>query len=192
MDISIRLGEALQAGDIDAAQSSLEDSTGWPNCVDPYLHTTVLAIALGWADLATIERLLDDGADPNFSAIDDGFPSLIDVLHHRCRTAPELPSWTDCHEVLAALIRHGADVNARGLNDWTALHFAAAADDPVAVVMLLDAGADPNARTRIDDFETPVDVARNGSPNALAALADCVAEKPSRTSRLRTRGSSQA
>jgi ankyrin repeat protein len=72
--------------------------------------------------------------------------------------------------VLAALLAAGADVHRRGLNDWTPLHFAAAADDPVAVTMLLDAGADPWARTRIDDFETPLDVARHGSPAAFAVL----------------------
>jgi ankyrin repeat protein len=130
----------------------------------------VLSIALGAADLGTIRRLLDDGADPNFGGGDDGFPSLIDVLHHRCRDAPELRRWDDCHEVLRALIDAGADVNARGLNDWTALHFAAAADDPVAVEVLLEGGADPEARTRIDDDETPIDVARHTSPEALAAL----------------------
>jgi uncharacterized protein len=171
MRISMRLGAALQAGDIGAARAALEDQSSWPNCVDPYLHCTVLSIALGSADLDTIRRLLDAGADPNFGGADDGFPSLIDVLHHRCRDAPELPRWDDCHEVLRALIDAGADVNVRGLNDWTALHFAAAADDPVAVKMLLEAGADPEARTRIDDYETPIDVARNGSPNALATLA---------------------
>jgi hypothetical protein len=172
MRVSIKLDRAIKAGDLEAASRALEDPTGWPNCVDPYLHCTVLSIALGWADLTTIRRLLDEGADPNLGGRDVGFPSLIDVLHHRCREAPELPRWDDCHEVLRALVDAGADVNARGLNDWTALHFAAAADDPVAVKLLLEAGADPEARTRIDDFETPLDVARSGSPNALAAFTD--------------------
>jgi ankyrin repeat protein len=131
MRISMCLAAALKVGDLGAARAALEDQSGWPNCVDPYLHCTVLSIALGAADLGTIRQLLDEGADPNFAAGDDGFPSLIDVLHHRCRDAPELPRSGDCHEVLRALVDAGADVNVRGLNDWTALHFAAAADDPV-------------------------------------------------------------
>jgi hypothetical protein len=170
MRISLRLAAALRDGDLDAARAALEDPSDWPNSVDPYLHATVLSIALGQSDLATIRRLLHAGADPDLGGRDDGFPSLIDVLHHRCRDAPGLTHRDDCHDVLRALIDAGADVNARGLNDWTALHFAAAADDPVAVTMLLEAGADPEARTRIDDFETPLDVARNGAPEALAAL----------------------
>jgi uncharacterized protein len=172
MRMSMRLEEALKTGDLEVARAALEDSSGWPNCVDPYTHCTVLSLALGWADVTTVRRLLDEGADPNLAVGDDGFPSLIDVLHHRCRDVPELPRGNDCHEVLVSLIQSGADVNARGLNDWTALHFAAAADDAVAVKMLLEAGADPVARTRIDDFETPVDVARNGSPNALTTLTE--------------------
>ena len=172
MAVSIRLEAALEAGDLDAARSALELGSGWPNCVDPYTQSTVLSIALGRADLATIRLLLDLGADPNFAVVDDGFPSLIDVLHHRCRNWAELRQWADCHDVLRALIDAGADVNARGLNDWTALHFAVAADDPVAVEMLLDAGADPDARTRIDDLETPLDIARDGSPRALATLTE--------------------
>ncbi len=110
----------------------------------------MLQVALGWAPLETIRELLDAGADPNFQPMDDGFPSLIGVL--------------------ALLLEHGGDVHRRGLNDWTALHFAAAADDADAVTMLLEAGADPDARTRIDDLETPVEIAERGAPNALAAF----------------------
>lgn len=61
-------------------------------------------------------------------------------------------------------------MHCRGINDWTALHFAAASDDAVSVQMLLEAGADPNARTRIDDFETPLEIAEHASPHALAEL----------------------
>ncbi len=130
----------------------------------------MLQVALGWAPLETIRELLDAGADPNFQPMDDGFPSLIDVLHHRLSDRPELQHWEDGHEVLALLLEHGGDVHRRGLNDWTALHFAAAADDADAVTMLLEAGADPDARTRIDDLETPVEIAERGAPNALAAF----------------------
>src|SRR6476659_1832996 len=75
MQMSMHLEAALKAGDVDAARAALEDSSGWPNCADPYTHCTVLSIALGWSDLTTIRRLLDDGADPNYMVGDDGFPS---------------------------------------------------------------------------------------------------------------------
>ena len=164
--------EAITRGDLAAAREAIGDPPDWPNCVDPYIGTSVLQVALGWASLETIRQLLDEGADPNFQPVDDGFPSLVDVLHHRLSDRPELPKHGDGHQVLALLLQHGADVHRRGLNDWTALHFAAAADDPVAVRMLLDAGADPGARTRIDDFETPLEIAERGAPKALAVLRE--------------------
>jgi ankyrin repeat protein len=135
------------------------------------MHTTVLQVALGASSLGTIQRLLDLGADPNLRPVDDGFPALVDVLHHRRDDRPELAhQWTDRNDVLRALLAAGADVHVRGLNDWTALHFAVADDDPEAVQLLLDAGADPDARTRIDDFETPLDIAESSAPKALEVL----------------------
>ena len=172
MAVSIALEAALRAGDLDGARRALSDPDDWPNSVDPYMHHSVLNIALGWAPLEAIRRLLDEGADPNFQPVDDGFPALVDVLHHRLSDRPELPRWDDGHDVLRALLAAGADVHRRGINDWTALHFAAAADDPVAVTMLLDAGADPDARTRIDDFETPREIAEQSAPRARAAFEE--------------------
>jgi ankyrin repeat protein len=170
MVASMAVEKALREGDIAAAKKALSDPSDWPNCVDPYSHSSVLSIALGWAPLAAIRVLIDQGADPNYHPVQDGFPSLIDVLHHRLSDRPELPRWDDGHELLRLLLEAGADVHGRGLNDWTALHFAAASDDPVAVRILLEAGADPDARTRIDDFETPLEIAEQGCPRALAAL----------------------
>ena len=170
MRASIEFEAAIKRSDLAAARQAIGDPPDWPNAVDPYMGTTVLQVALGWGSLATIRALLEAGADPNFQRDDDGFPSLVDVLHHRLSDRPELPKHDDGHQVLALLIEHGADVHRRGINDWTALHFAAAADDPIAVTMLLDAGADPDARTRIDDFETPLEIAEQSAPRALAAF----------------------
>lgn len=177
------LEDALRRGDVAAARGALSDPPDWPNSVDSYLHSSVLTIALAWAPLGTIRELIDQGADPNFQPVDDGFPSLIDVVHHRLSDRPELPGWDDGHELLRLLIDAGAEVDRRGLNDWTALHFAAAADDPVAVTMLLEAGADPQARTRIDDFETPLEIAEQASPRALAAFEEWFRTEPSRRGR---------
>ena len=177
MRASIALEQALREGDVDAARRALGDPAGWPNVVDPYTHTPVLSLAIGRSPLEAIRRLLAEGADPNFQPVNDGFPTLIDVIHHRRDDRPELTKWSDAHEVLAAMIAAGAKVDERGLNDWTALHFAASYDDEVAVGMLLAAGADPHARTRIDDLESPLDTAENGSPRALAVLRAWLADK---------------
>jgi len=170
MRASITFERALESGDVDAARAALDDPDGWPNVVDPYLGDTVLSRALGCAPLEAIRKLLADGADPNFRPQDDGFPSLIDVIHHRRSDRPELRKFDDAHELLRMLIAAGADVEARGLNDGTALHFACWYDDAEAVRILLDAGADPQARTRIDDLETPAEIAEANGGNALRAL----------------------
>ena len=77
---------------------------------------------------------------------DDGYTPL--------HTALERDS-EDRYEILELLLRAGADVNARGFNDWTPLHKAAAGNDIEACKILLRYGADPKARTRIDDYATP-------------------------------------
>jgi ankyrin repeat protein len=57
------------------------------------------------------------------------------------------------------------------VNDYTPLHHAAARDDAEAVLLLLAHGADPSARTRIDDRTTPLEEAeRGGCSRAAAAL----------------------
>src|SRR5207244_13165358 len=60
------------------------------------------------------------------------------------------------------LLAAGADVGQRGVNDYTPLHLAAAQGDLRAVDILLEAGSDPNEITRIDDLETPLEVAAAG------------------------------
>lgn len=172
MEVSIALERALERGDVDGACRVLGHPDDWPNSHDPYMGSRVLAIAIGCAPIEAIRRLLREGADPNLIGLDDGFPALIDVLHHRRDDRPELRRWGDRLPLLAELLAAGADVRARGLNDWTALHFAVADDDPIAVWMLLQHGADPDARTRIDDFETPLELAEAGSPRALAAIRE--------------------
>ena len=62
-------------------------------------------------------------------------------------------------ELLRLLLSRGADVAQHGLNDWTPLHYAVSRDDVPAIELLLAHGADVNARTRIDDFTTPLEEA---------------------------------
>jgi ankyrin repeat protein len=54
------------------------------------------------------------------------------------------------------LLRHGARINARGYNDWTALHLACKRGCLGAVKILLENGADMNAQTIIDGGWTPL------------------------------------
>lgn len=55
------------------------------------------------------------------------------------------------YDVLKLLLDAGADPDSRWLNDYTAGHVAAIANDCVALELLDKAGADFSLRTRIDD-----------------------------------------
>ncbi len=159
---SIELDRALRAGDLAAVRAALETPAEYPNAVDGYSGGTVLQLALFNAPVVTVGALLDDGADPNFEAL-DGFPALLLVLLHRDDDAERA-------ELVARLLDHGAATDTRGLNDWTALHVAAARGDGSMVRRLLDAGADPAVRTRIDDLTTPADEAEAAGHAELARM----------------------
>src|SRR5262249_38915627 len=106
--------------------------------------------------------------DPNAPA-DDGFPPLIAALGC-AREEPGATPRTDVDDIVRLLLSFGTDPNQGGINDYTALHMAVAERQPVAVQILLDAGADPALRTRIDDCETPFEMAQSAGLTEIAAI----------------------
>jgi hypothetical protein len=68
------------------------------------------------------------------------------------------------------LLSFGADPNGRGIKDYTPLHMAVAERNPLAVQILLDGGADPELRTRIDGCETPLEMAEAAGLADIAAM----------------------
>ena len=72
--------------------------------------------------------------------------------------APGANPRTDVDDVLRLLLSFGADPNQRGINDYTPLHMAVAVQRLFAIQLLLDAGADPDLRTRIDECESPFEI----------------------------------
>ena len=73
-------------------------------------------------------------------------------------------------EIIRLLLSFGADPNQRGLNDYTPLHTAAGERNLRAVEILLEGGADPRLRTRIDDCETPREIAEKAGLREIAAV----------------------
>jgi len=71
-------------------------------------------------------------------------------------------------EILKLLLAFKSDPNQRGINDYTPLHMAASERNLPAVMLLLDAGADPRLRTRIDDCETPREMAEKAGLRKIA------------------------
>jgi hypothetical protein len=148
------LHSAFVSGDLEAIRAALGNPPEFPNTSLPSPcgfgpAEPCLGYALHHAPLSLVQALLQLGADPNYPA-DNGFPSLFAAISSNHK---------DKHEQLRLLLEHGVDVEQRGINDYTALHYAACNDDPVAVEILLEYGADPDAHTGIDDHATPLEEA---------------------------------
>lgn len=161
-----RLDAAFRAGDMASLREELGSLAGFPNVVAHPAIGRCLTYAIYHGPLALVRALLDAGADPK-GHDGDGFPPLVAALTTAV-SQPGAPARPDAHEVVKLLLTRGADIAERGVNDYTPLHVAASNGDLVAVDILLSAGADPNEITRIDDFETPLEVAVHAGRRAVA------------------------
>ena len=158
--------EAFRRGDLEALRAAVDDPSVIPNGPMPDAIGPCLIFAIYWSPLSFIRTLLELGADPN-APVDDGFPPLIAALS--CgRETPDANRRTDIHDMLRLLLSFGVDPNQRGINDYTPLHKAVEEGNALAVQILLDGGADPGLRTRIDDYDTPLEMARTTGRTAIA------------------------
>lgn len=150
-DRALRVDAAFRDGDLEALRDALGDPDLVPDGPMPAGIGGCLEYAIYHSPLRFVRELLVHGADttPEDHA---GFPPLVAAL-----TRPLRPDWP---AVVRLLLEHGADPDQRGLNDYTALHVAVADRNLEAVRILLAGGADPDIRTRIDDRESPRELAR--------------------------------
>jgi uncharacterized protein len=157
---------AFKTGGRAALESVLGNPPDFPNCRMPDglgVGAYPLDYAIYWSPLPFIIELIEAGAELNHPA-DDGFPSLMAAL---------ASDRINRLAVLSVLLENGADTGQRGINDWTPLHYAVVQRDLPAVEILLDYGADPKVRTRIDDCTTPYeDAVTTGFTEAAAVMDD--------------------
>ena len=137
----------------------------FPKGLDGFLHRHWITNAIDCGSRTSVEWMLTKGVDISFRD-DEGCTVLHSALDR------ELP---DKYEVLELLLKHGAPVNARGLNDWTPAHMAAARDDVKALRLLVRYGADLSIRTRIDNFATPLEEARSLNKDGIAITERAIA-----------------
>lgn len=123
-----------------------------PNCIVKKTMQTALFLVAARGDRAAevIEVLLKSGARPND----------LDIYG---RTALHTAASVNAVRVISLLLAKGADIDA-GASGWTALHYALLYKKDAnkeAVALLLERGANPNART--DRGETPLSLAKGAA-----------------------------
>ncbi len=91
--------------------------------------------ACGAGQLGVVKVLLAAGADPNIAPPQNGITPLVAVSSEPARA-----------ELLGALVRAGAAASLASKYGMTPLHWAADTGDLDALAVLLEAGADPDAR----------------------------------------------
>jgi hemoglobin len=139
---------------IDAAQSAPSLAT------QRFAGATLLHFAVGAGCLEVVASLLRLGVDPNIQGRGDHTPLYCVANECASETGPE---------VVRALVRAGADVNAcGGVTRATALHMAARRGHVEIARALLDSGAALNARDRKGD--TPLQRAINCRKNGVSQL----------------------
>ena len=153
-----RIDDAFHEGDLEALRAAVDDPCDHSERSHARHVGPCLVYAIYHSPLAFIRTLLEIGADPN-APVDDGFPPLIAALIS-ARDVPGSKRRTDVDEIIRLLLSFGVDPNQRGINDYTPLHMAVAERNLLAIQLLLDGGADPELRTRIDDCETPLEMAK--------------------------------
>lgn len=163
-----KIDAAFRAGDLAALRAAVDDPAGVPNGPMPLTIGSCLVYAIYHSPVPFIRTLLEIGADPN-PADHTGFPPLIAALS--CSSPrPGAPGRRDVVEILQLLLAFKSDPNQRGINDYTPLHMAVSEGHLPAVELLLTSGADPRRRTRIDECETPREMAESAGRHEIARL----------------------
>lgn len=185
---SLSIDEAIILKEREVFDQLLRDNPGLAKSVGPRGGTALMtAAAVG--DTQSAQALLDKGADPNVKsaagvtalalAMERGDKAMVDLLNrHGAKAAgsPEL-SIALCQAaaikgkgaIVEELLAKGADVNAVGSRDETALYKACYHGAPDCARVLLDHNADPQRGAK---RETPlIGAATQGHADIIRMLA---------------------
>ena len=168
MHKSKKIDDCFKGGDYEKLKELAGNTANFPDCEISRSFGHCLEYAIYHSPIPMIKKLLRNGADPNYKD-HAGFPSIIAALS---------TDRGDIKEIITLLVKHGVDINQHGHNDWTPLHWAAAHNNVDMIKHLLKLGADPNIKTRIDDYATPSEEARTlGCINAANYLEEYLSKE---------------
>lgn len=153
--------EILKSGGYAELEELSELDENFPHGKDQVIGIRWITNAIDCGCLNAVKWMLGKKVDIMFRS-NDGYT----VLH----SAIDLDS-EDKYEILEILLKAGADVNLKGINDWTPAHAAAARNDVTALKLLVKYGADLSIRTEIDEYATPLEEARILNKNSGCADA---------------------
>ncbi|MCC6403497.1 MAG: ankyrin repeat domain-containing protein [Fimbriimonadaceae bacterium] len=142
--------EPILSADIEALEFLARDHAPFLLGTDPWLQWHWLTNAIDCGSASVVRWMLEKGASP-VSRDEEGYTALHSAIEREA---------SDKYQIMAMLIESGADLNARGVNDWTPAQLAAVRDDVAALRILYEAGASCSVRTRVDPFSTPLEEAR--------------------------------
>ena len=151
----------LRTGSREELDELAEMMEEFPDGEDDFIRRRWIRNAIDFGSSSAVTWMLEKDVDLAFSD-DEGYPVLLSAI---------ASDRSDKYDILELLLQHGAPTDMRGINDWTPLHMAAARNDVKAVKLLIEYGADATAKTRIDDYATPLEEARMlGSNDAVKYL----------------------
>ncbi|MDH4228190.1 MAG: ankyrin repeat domain-containing protein [Nitrospirota bacterium] len=166
------LVQAAELGDLKVAEILLQSAApleGRPTRKKPLTTRTPLMAAAQAGHANMVNYLLGRGA--RAGSVDQ---NGLTALHHAAGAAflpePRTEGWDtpDRGKLLKALLKAGADPNARDVMGRTPLYYASVAGSAELVRLLLAAGADPVIPDTSGN--TPLSAARNASPPSPAVL----------------------
>jgi hypothetical protein len=156
--LSELLPEFARSRDFNLLHEELETLDGFDREV---LLQSVFGIALQSSDWELAEHCLNEGYDLRPDPADAGNSGPLHAAMDNLGDRPDVIAW---------LLRHGAEVNQRGSSNTTPLMNAAGRGWKETVQVLLGAGADVNASTIIDDDSTALMLAAIAGHKEIVVL----------------------
>jgi ankyrin repeat protein len=164
------LEETIMRDDVPALKL-LIDSGADTNKADPQ-GLPPLALAIEEQKYETAKALIEAGANVNSVASKDQLtPLMIAAAESQpAEGSMFLPTSTRPIDIAKALIKRGADVNAKDKDGMTALMVATSHDNAPTIGLLLQSGA--NAEAKNNRGEQALDIAKlNGNQEAAQAIS---------------------